>query len=231
MRLFLIILPIFIFVCQVNGQNESPTKSEDIGFEVARIKNSEFNRGKKYLSENEIAGSPYLDKNFIPASIVKTNGTEIKDMSLRYNIYNNTMEFEKEDKALSIAFPSEIFKIRMGGKVFVYSPYMTKKNVSSGYFQVLFEGRYHLLKKYEVVLKRPSETRPQSNDSARFVSTPPHYFLRYGDGMAHLIDSQKKLIKFLQPIPHELINYIETNKIKMKNERQLMELMELLEEL
>ena len=231
MRVLLIILPIFIFAFQVNGQVERPTKPEDVGFEVARIKNSEFNRGKKYLSENEIAGDPHLDKNFIPASIVRTNGTEIKDMLLRYNIYNNTMEFKKDGKILSIAFPSEIFMIRMGGKVFVYSPYMTKTNVSSGYFQVLFEGRYQLLKKYEVVLKSPSEPRAQSNDSARFVSTPPHYFLRYGDGMAHLIDSQKKLIKFLQPTPHGLINYIETNKIKMKEEKQLLELMELLEEL
>lgn len=231
MRLFLIILPIFIFTFQVKGQIVKPTEPEDVGFEIAKIKNLEFNRGKKYLSENEIAGSPYLNKNFIPASIVKTNGTEIKDMSLRYNIYSNTMEFKKEGKALSIAFPSEIFKIRLGGKVFVYSPYMTEKNVSSGYFQMLYEGRYHLLKKYEVVLKMPSETRTQSDDSARFVSTPPHYFLRYGDGMAHLIDSRKKLIKFLQPIPQGLINYIETNKIKMKDEKQLMELMELLEEL
>lgn len=231
MRLFLIILPIFIFTFQVNGQIVKPTKPEDIGFEVARIKNSELNRGKRYLSENEIAGSPYLDKNFIPASIVKTNGTEIKDMSLRYNIYNNTMEFKKEGKVLSIALPSEIFKIRMGGQIFVYSPYMTEKNVSSGYFQVLYEGRYHLLKKYEVVLKRPSESRPQPNDSARFLNSPPHYYLRYGNGMAHLIDTQKKLIKFLQPIPQGLINYIETNKIKMRDEKQLMELMELLEEL
>ena len=231
MRVLLIILPIFIFAFQVNGQVERPTKPEDVGFEVARIKNSEFNRGKKYLSENEIAGNSYLGKNFIPASIVKTNGTEIKDMSLRYNIYSNTMEFQKEGKTLSIAFPSEIFKIRMGGKVFVYSTYMTEKNVSSGYFQLLFEGRYHLLKKYEVVLKWPSETKIQSNDSARFVSTPPHYFLRYGDGMAHLIDSQKKLIKFLQPIPSSLINYIKTNKIIMKDEKQLMQLMELLEEI
>jgi len=231
MRLFLIILQIFIFACQVNGQIEGSTNSENIGFEVARMNNSEFNRGKKYLSENDIAGSPYLDKNFIPASIVKTNGTEIKDISLRYNIYNNTMEFKKDGQVLSIAFPSEIFKIRMGGKLFVYTPYMTEKNVRSGYFQLLYEGRYHLLKKYDVVLKWPSDSRLQPNDSARFVSTPPHYFLRYGDGMAHLIDSQKKLIKFLQPIPPRLINYIETNKIKMKDEKQLMELMELLEEL
>lgn len=231
MRLFLIILPIFIFTFQVNAQIVKPAKPEDIGFEMARIKNLEFNRSKRYLSENEIAGSPHLDENFIPASIVKTNGTEIKDMSLRYNIYSNTMEFKKEGNVLSIAFPSEIFKIRMGGRVFVYSPYMTEKNVSSGYFQVLYEGRYHLLKKYEVVLQKTSEARSQSHDSARFVNSPPHYYLRYGDGMAHLIDSRKKLIKFLQPIPQGLINYIEDNKIKMKDEKQLMELMELLEEL
>lgn len=231
MRLFLIMLPIFIFTFQVNGQIERPTKPEDIGFEMARIKNAEFNRNKKYLREIDIAGSAYLDKNFISASILKTNGTEIRELSLRYNIYNNTMEFKKEGKVLSIAFPSEIFKIRMGGKTFVYSPYMTEKNVRSGYFQVLFEGRYHLLKKHEVVLKEPSEARPQPNDSARFVNFPPHYYLRYGDGMAHLIDSRKKLIKFLQPIPPEVVNYIEDNKIKMKDEKQLIELMELLEEL
>ncbi len=228
MRLLLIILPILILTLHAIGQDHNTPKAEELGQEIAKIKQLESMHGEKYMDVKQIAGSPYLYRNFVSASILKINGVEIKDILLRYNIYNDAMDFKKDGKVLSIAFPSEIYKIRMDGKVFIYTPYMTERNVSAGYFQLIYEGKYHLLKKYEIVLKKP-DARTQPGDSARFVAAPPHYFLQYGDGMAHLIDTRKRLTRYLQPAPQEVINQIQSSKTKIHDEKWLIGLLEKLE--
>jgi len=229
MRVLIIILSVIIWTLEVNGQNEIHRKVEDIGQEFALKQHREFSNNDKYIDENEIAGSPYLNKEFKSSYILKINGGEIRDMVLRYNIYNDEMEFKKDGKVMSIAFPHEVVRINMSGKVFIYKPYMTARNVSSGYFQVLYEGDYQLLKREQVKLKSPSEKTYQ-DDSLRFERTPPQFYLRYGDEMAHCVNSQKTLIKVLQPISQNVINYIKSNKINTKHEKQLIELMEYMDQ-
>ena len=229
MRVLLIILSVIIWTLQVNGQVENRRKVEDIGQEFAQKKHLEFSNSDKYIDENEIAGSPYLNKQFQSSYILKINGAEIKDMPLRYNIYNDDMEFRKDGKVMSIALPIEVARINMGGKVFIYKSYMTAKNLSAGYFQVKYEGDYQLLKKEQVVLVSPSE-KTHPDDSLRFEWKSPLFYLRYGDGMAHLVNSQKNLIKTLQPIPQGVIDFIKSNKINTKDEKQLIELLEYMDD-
>lgn len=147
MRTALIFISLILCTTLVNGQVENSRKVEDVGLEFAKKKHLESICGEKYIDEKEIAGSPYLDKQFQPSYLIKIDGSEIRDMLLRYNIYNDQMEFKKDGKVLSIALPNEVIRINMGGKVFIYKSYMTAKNVSAGYFQVMYEGDYQLLKK------------------------------------------------------------------------------------
>jgi len=225
MRVLLLFFSIILWAFQVDGQ----IKSENIGLEISKKNHLEFTKGLKYIDEKQIAGSPYLNKQFQPSYISKINGAEIRDMALRYNIYNDQMEFKKDGKILSIALPNEVVRINMGGKVFIYKPYMTARNVSAGYFQVLYEGDYQLLKREQVKLRSPSEKTYQ-DDSLRFERVSPQFYLRYGDGMAHFIYSQKTLIKVLQPISQNVINYIKSNKINTKDETQLIEFMEYMDQ-
>jgi len=229
MRVLFIILSVIIWTLQVNGQVENRRKVEDIGQEFTKKKHLEFSNSDKYIDENEIAGSPYLNKQFQSSYILKINGGEIRDMALRYNIYNDQMEFKKDGKIFSIALPNEVVRINMGGKVFIYKSYMTAKNLSAGYFQVMYEGDYQLLKKEQVVLVSPSE-KTHPDDSLRFERKSPLFYLRYGDGMAHLVNSQKNLIKTLQPIPQGVIDFIKSNKINTKDEKQLIELLEYMDD-
>jgi hypothetical protein len=225
MRVLLLFFSIILWAFQAEGQ----IKSENIGLEISKKNHLEFAKGLKYIDEKQIAGSPYLNKQFQPSYISKINGTEIRDMELRYNIYNDQMEFKKDGTILSIALPNEVARINMSGKVFIYKPYMTAKNVSTGYFQVLYEGDYQLLKKEQVKLRSSSE-KTNPDDSLRFERVSPQFYLRYGDGMAHFIYSQKTLIKVLQPISQNVINYIKSNKINTKDEKQLIELMEYMDQ-
>jgi hypothetical protein len=229
MRTVLIILLVVIWTAHVFGQIGNQSEAKDIRYEVAKLNSLNQNQGNKYLEEKDIAGSAYLSKQFQPSYVSKINGAEIKDMPLRYNIYNDQMELKKDGKVMSIALPNEVERINMGGKVFIYKPYMTARNVRAGYFQVLYEGDYQLLKREQVKLRSPSEKTNQ-DDSLRFERTPPQFYLRYSNGMAHLVNSQKTLIKILQPIPQKLIDYIKSNKINTRDEKQLVDLMEYMDQ-
>jgi len=225
MRTVLIILSALIWTGQVFGQVKDYSGAKDVGYEVVKINSINQNNEKKYLEEKDIAGCPFLDRQFQKSYILKTNGVEIKDVPLRFNLYNNNMEFIKDGKILSIEFPSEIQRIKMGDKIFVYARYMKPKNIDNGFFQVLYEGDYQLLRKDQVIIKSPSD-KTNPNDSLRFEKLPPQFYLLYGNGMAHLVYSQKKLIKTLQPISQQVIDYIKSNKIDTKDESQLIHLME-----
>lgn len=225
MRVLLIFFLIMLRTLQVDGQ----IKSENIGLEIEKKRHLEFSKGEKYIDEKQIAGSPYLNKQFQSSYISKINGAEIKNVLLRYNIYNDQMEFIKDMKFFSIALPNEIARINMGGIVFIYKPYTAAKSMSAGYFQVMYEGDFQLLKKYQVVLSSPSE-KMHSGDSLRFERKLPQFYLRYRDGMAHLVYSQKTLIKGLQPISQNIIDYIKSNKINTRDEKQLIDLMEYMDQ-
>ncbi len=229
MRTALIFISLILCTTLVNGQVENSRKVEDVGLEFAKKKHLESICGEKYIDEKEIAGSPYLDKQFQPSYLIKIDGSEIRDMLLRYNIYNDQMQFKKDGKVLSIVLPNEVVRINMGGKVFIYKSFMTAKNVSAGYFQVMYEGDYQLLKKEQVTLISPSE-KTHSGDSLRFERKSPSFYLRYGDGMAHLVNSQKNLIKTLQPIHQAVIDFIKSKKINTKDEKQLIELLEYMDD-
>lgn len=226
MRLLLTILIVFVLSPHLYSQSSNTTNNIDFIRQVSRWKRLEAIQNPKYLTENQIAGNPYFNKEFISGNILKINGAEIKDIPLRYNIFTNNFEFFKDHAAQNIVAPSEINKIILDGHTFIYTRYMTSKNIKYSYFQVITNGKYQLLKMHKVVFKRVEE-KDTGWDSSRFVSAAPNYYLRYGDGLAHLIDSQKKLIKTLQPIQQKVIEFIQEEKINTKNENKLIELLEL----
>lgn len=211
----------------ISAQAQVSSQTKELGIEIA--KNQRLNSNNKVpVDEKDIAGTQYLDRNFHESYILKVNGVEIKDMLLRYNTYSDNMEFVKDGKAYLVAFPSEIHRIKLEGKTFIYEQYQLPNKIKYGYFQVLHEGDYQLLKKYKTTLKVPEKFA--TDDSMRFIQHPPVYYFRRGDGKIHPISSQKQLIKLLQPVHQPVIDFIKTNKINASDELKLLRFMDFLEE-
>ena len=214
MRLLLIVIPIILSI-QSFGQDLNNFKSDML----------KYSNQLTFLNEKQIAGSPYLNQHFISGVIIKTNGSEIKGIQLRYNTYSHTMQFKKHGTIFDIAEPTNIKLIMMGDKKFVYAPYNVARKIRLSYFQVLNEGRIQLLKMHYVIYKGKSGNT-EVVDSSRFEPSMPRYYLRYNNGTANLVSSQKKLIKILQPIPKSIINYIKENDTNVNDEKELIDLVE-----
>jgi hypothetical protein len=230
MRTILFILSIIICSGHLYGQIGDPSGAKNIEQEFAKLKHLSQISKNECVDEKDIAGSPYLNKQFEVSDILQIDGTKIRNMPLRYNIYNNTMEFLKDGKILAIAVPFKIQRITMDGNVFTFNSYNERRKNSSGYFQIVYEGNYQLLKKDRIILKLPPD-KSNAKDSLRFERISPQFYLRYGDGMAHLVNSQKSLIKRLQPVSKNIIDYIKLNRINTINEEQLIKLMEYMDNL
>jgi len=220
MRVLLIILPLIMLSMSVSSQSSHFSENVNIGYEVANLKRIGSNLTPDKIAETQIAGSPYLDKRFVPSIIVKVDKSILKDLPLRYNVYTNNIEFEKKGVPFNFAVPTEIETILLGDNVFIYTSYIASKNVNHSYFQVLTDGKYQLLKMHKVVFKKP-ENNSDPGDSCRFESAQPYYYLRYMDGMARKITTRKELIKIIQPVSKEIIDYIQQQKIKVYDETEL----------
>jgi hypothetical protein len=190
---------------------------------MGKIQQQKMISGFKNLEENQISGSPYLSKQFKPCLIIKTDPSEIRNMSLRFNVFRNAMEFKQSETIMEIADPTLISRIVFDSCVFIYAPYTAGSKIRLGYFQLITEGKYQLLKIYKVDLKKSSNINDvgPTNESNRFESLPPDYYLRYGTGMAYLINSQKGLIRVIQPISQEVIDTILQKNINVHNETEL----------
>ncbi|MFA5328623.1 MAG: hypothetical protein WC384_12600 [Prolixibacteraceae bacterium] len=128
---------------------------------------------------------------------------------------------------MEIADPQTIDRILLDDEIFVYSRYSAFGKLKLSYFHLLNEGKYQLLKKYNVHLKRSDATHGFENPHQKmeFENMPPTYFFRYRNGTAHAISSKKALIKILQPIPEEIEKYIQNNLTNPKDEVQLLDIL------
>ena len=218
MRFLFIIFSVFIFTLLGYGQNRSVFNNT-----MDKINQQKMISGFENLEENQISGSPYLSKQFKSCVIIRTDGSEIRNLPLRFNIFRNTMEFKQKETIMEIADPTLISRIVFDSCVFIYTPYTVANKIKLGYFQLLAEGKYQLLKMYKVDFKASNRigNAGPTNESNRFESRQPDYYLRYGTGMAYLLNSQKAFIRAIQPISQEVVDTIVQKKINVHNETEL----------
>jgi hypothetical protein len=182
----------------------------------------------KYLTEKDIEGSPYLNAKFVSGTILKKNNVKFKEIPLRFNIYDNSVEFHQEGKILKIADPENVIEVKIGTDKFVYSTFSVSKKLDRSFFQVLCEGKYRLLKLYKIKVNGLDGNRGSflPNDVPEFSRLPDEYYLLYRNGTAQQITNRKKLIKLLQPAPDKIVEFIKSDKFNFANEKQLIQLVE-----
>jgi peroxiredoxin family protein len=157
----------------------------------------------------EVKGSPYLDSVFTTSEVHFKDRTSFK-IPLRFNIYNNAMEYKSDNKIYDISNPEVIDKIFIGDKVYVYIPYIEK----GGYFNLLESGKCFLVVKHALLLK-PAEA------AAAYKEAKPAEFVRKVDrsffvvnNQTYEIKSKKSVIEALDDKRMSIETFIKQQKIK-----------------
>lgn len=183
---------------------------------------------RELLNENDIKGSPYLEDNFINGAVYTTARAKYVDIPLRYNIYNDQIEFKAEDNTVqAMATPETIEKVEFGNYKMVYVPYSVSKKVRHGFFVVLEDGKSSLYSKPRVTLKASTEPGAYKEaEPAKFERNPDQYYIKVGTSQAKLVGNKKDLLEIFGDHQKQIETFIKKHKVKPNNPESLKELVQ-----
>nr|WP_321356007.1 hypothetical protein [uncultured Draconibacterium sp.] len=194
-------------------------------FELNKMSKGEY---KNTLTESDIEGSPYLNDEFTKGTIFTNQKIQYNDIPLRYNIFNDEMEFQTPDnQILAIAEPEIVEKAVVGEDTFSYIPYKLGSKIKHGYFILLTEGDVSLYARPEVLYQKPKPAAALKDpEPAKFVKRPDSYYLRLNQQAAVEIESRKDLQNFFTDHQRQIEDFIKENKIKPGKEDKMIEVIE-----
>lgn len=177
------------------------------------------------LSYDNISGTPYPSKNFASAKI----GTSDQQISVRYNSYNDEVEFKKDDQILSLLKKPEYSRIEITSPKQTLVLLETSDDLS-GYFFEIIDGKNSLYKKIKTKFfdAVPAANSYASDKSATFKTLDPVYYIKTEKGFIKKPKNQKEISDQFPDKKEALNTFFKSNKIKFDREEDLIKLVNFL---
>lgn len=182
--------------------------------------------GKNRLEMKKVKGSPYLNEEFVNGSIFTVQRIHYPDIPLRYNIYNDELEFKTPASEIqALATPEIVEKAVFGDTYLVYSAYTNSNKIKKGYFVVLEEGKAMLYAKPGIIFKEATEPAAYKEaEPPTFNKKADDYYIRFGTAPAQIVGNKKELIAVFPDNQDKIESYIDKNKVKTNKSESLKEL-------
>jgi len=210
----------FIFLClfSINSFSQEMSPSSTFGefYDKQLIRIGET---QDSLNFKDIQGSPYLNDQFVLSEILATNNIKYIEIPIRYNIYNDEMQFQKSSGEVFNLNKSIIKSIYLDNNEFVYYPFSSNER---SYFEVVAKGKLTLLKRYQVRYIKAEPLKAFADPvPAKFLQTAPSYFAMSENAEAKKIDSVKGLLSILPSNKNEVNDFIKSKKLKIHKEADI----------
>ncbi|HNR08814.1 MAG TPA: hypothetical protein PKM27_15955 [Saprospiraceae bacterium] len=147
------------------------------------------------IDRSEIEGSPYLNDSFTLAMVLTTDAI-VHNLPVKYDIYNDLMEFKDRDQVFLLDPSPKIQKILLEKQTFVVEPYDHDGKFGPGYFILLDSVKVKLLQKKVIRFQelQPAKALQTQNTPAKYVPMPDKFYYRIGTEEAKPINNLKKMI-------------------------------------
>jgi hypothetical protein len=181
-----------------------------------------YSFGRNHLKLGDVQGSPYLEFAYSNGIVSTDSGVLYIDIQLRYNCYNDVMEFRKDKIAYDLLPKSKVKKAEFGGHVFVYRDIQSGKGIGKSYLEMLVEGKVNLYARYTITfydeepLKGFADRKP-----ARFDDFSETYYVSINNSPAVKILTNKKLVELLADKRKQIETYISKQKLSAKKSDDL----------
>lgn len=174
----------------------------------------------------DVDGHPFSDKDMKEGEIHLTSGRVVDNLQMRYNWYTSQMEILEDESVYSLPKSAEIDFVIIAGIKYVPFYY---HNLIAGYAVEVYSDECSLYRKEEVILI-PGEEPVSSYDEykpPRFFTSKPEYFLICAQGsLTRLEESKRNIINQLEPFDDELKDFVKEEKLRLKDEFDLIRLIE-----
>lgn len=185
------------------------------------IKNANLDRKvEKPVDYKYVQGSCYLNETFINGRIT-LNTSQTYEGPIRYDIFADQIEFKNEaNEIFTIQNPGIIRTVYLNSLKFTWFEDGDFEN-AKGFYELLVLGDYSLYKKYQILLKNPEAAGPGKYSlPAIFIPLDSKYYILDPDAGFTEITNKKDLLLPGKDVA-VLEKFIKANKIKPKNEKDL----------
>jgi hypothetical protein len=182
-------------------------------------------------SLDEIEGFPQIFNGFKPGKITLNNDTTLF-VPINYNAFIDAIEFQNDNINYILTNNFGVKRIEVEGREFVYRIYTNDKNREvQGYLEVLASGNFKLLKKNSKTFSEPipAETHFHNPKPARFSDNVySTYFLEDQMNEVSFLNtsSNRKLISHFSNKKDALRIFIKEKKLNIRNESDLIKLID-----
>lgn len=196
----------------------------------------QYDRLSKQTGIDDFSGSPYTSDNFKLAPVFY-NDESMGSYYYRYNAYNEEIEIKKTilpEEKVSALTKDKAIKVMVQGKPMGFATFIDKKgNTLNGYLTTILEGEtYDLFRRVNVKF---TEGQKAQNSFVKAVPNRFTHFIEYyyQEKGVNRIDEiplkTKKMIKlFKESLQPEVKAYIKDNNLDIKNEADLIQIFEYL---
>lgn len=178
-------------------------------------------RGSPKIDYDRIAGSPYYSDGFVNSILSLLNGDSAL-LPLRYDLFQDEIEFKKDDKIYWL-YKKDIKTIIYENEVLVVSA-VNEDTSKLGYFFLENPGKYALYVKKSVAYKPYTPPKPYGDPvPERFEKVADVFYLKKED-MPALSFRTKKALSGILIDNKAALDYIKNEKIKVDDPDDLQKL-------
>lgn len=173
----------------------------------------------------EYSGSPYENEMFTKGELITKSRVIYKDVPLRINLYNNSIEYESDGKAYELSNLDYFDYFTIGQSKFKFLPYRDGKRIDKSFLKVEEEGKATLL--VRPVVKFEEATKPgayQDAKPASFTRLTDQIYIKIGESEAHQVTGKKSIEEIFADKKETINKYLSENKIKFNNTEDLVKL-------
>lgn len=210
---------VIVISYQVNAQGDVPINVVADGNFISRVSTPE-----------SALGSAYIPEEYSPARIINFDN---KIYSARYNALNKQMEVLTDQNATPIALDIvnnnyEIFFISLQ-KTYRSFTYNNEKGITKRGFLVVLsdENGVSLLKEENItyIPMTPAVSSYDKDRPAKFKREDDIYYLKLkDDSIVHISSKTKEIPESFPNYSKEISNFLKKNKVKTKNEEDIIKL-------
>jgi hypothetical protein len=187
----------------------------------------------------KVQGSMYISDEFLTIKIL--NQKEVKLCLAKYNAFTGNMEVksidDKEADTFILLKDNNDFTIEFttNGDIYQTYSYLNEGVVKRDFFvNLVSTNRVSLLKKQKVefIDETPAKSSYEKSKPAKFDRLKDSYYVKIGSANTIILPSNKKSIAKLFPkYESEIKTFIKENKIKTSKEKDLITLVEYINQL
>lgn len=145
-----------------------------------------------YSDITTVEGSPYLIDDFFNGKITLYNGRESATVPIRYNVFENIIEYEGDDNIYGIS-ASSIGEFTMGERTFKRGLKASRLD-EIDFVEVLLSGNIDLYVKHNIGVKKSVSTYGSPPKAVGFEDPSETFYLRLPDGDIERLSTRRRSV-------------------------------------